>query len=138
MRLAITHDFLNQFGGAERSLEALVELYPNTPIHTFNYDRNLPIKFNPCYIKPSFMNNLPFSRSMHYWYLPFYAPATRAFDLGTYDVVLNNLSAWTKNIPMPSSICHIIYCNTPIRFLWELLPRLLQILEGSSKNLRPP
>ena len=34
MRVALVHDYLNQYGGAERVLEALRELFPDAPIYT--------------------------------------------------------------------------------------------------------
>ena len=38
MRVAIIHDYLNQYGGAERVLEALHALYPTAPVYTSIYD----------------------------------------------------------------------------------------------------
>ncbi len=37
-RVAIVHDYLNQYGGAERVLEALHDLYPEAPVYTAIYD----------------------------------------------------------------------------------------------------
>ena len=36
MNLALIHDWLNQLGGAEDVLEALVAVYPNAPLYTSN------------------------------------------------------------------------------------------------------
>ena len=61
MKLAIAHDFLNQYGGAERVVEILHEIYPDAPIYTSIYiPENLPDSFKKMNIKTSFMQKLPF------------------------------------------------------------------------------
>ena len=37
-RVAIVHDWLNQYGGAERVLEVLHALFPDAPIYTSMYE----------------------------------------------------------------------------------------------------
>ena len=37
MRVALVHDYLNQYGGAEKVLEALHDLYPAAPVYTSVY-----------------------------------------------------------------------------------------------------
>ncbi|PIX90318.1 MAG: glycosyltransferase family 4 protein, partial [Candidatus Moranbacteria bacterium CG_4_10_14_3_um_filter_45_9] len=39
MKIALVHDYLVQYGGAERVLEAFTELFPYAPIYTLIYDR---------------------------------------------------------------------------------------------------
>jgi len=34
MKVALVHDWLNQYGGAERVLEVLHDLYPHAPVYT--------------------------------------------------------------------------------------------------------
>jgi len=38
MKVALFHDYLVQYGGAERVLEKLLEIYPNAPIYTLLYN----------------------------------------------------------------------------------------------------
>ena len=38
MRIALVHDFLTQYGGAEKVLEAFHEIWPQAPIFTLFYD----------------------------------------------------------------------------------------------------
>ena len=37
MKIALVHDYLKEYGGAERVLEALHELFPNAPVYTSVY-----------------------------------------------------------------------------------------------------
>ena len=40
MRVALVHDYLKEYGGAERVLEALCEIYPDAPIYSAFCDKN--------------------------------------------------------------------------------------------------
>ena len=56
MKVAIVHDYLNQYGGAERVVEVLNELFPDAPIYTSIYiPGNMPDSFKNMHIKTSFM-----------------------------------------------------------------------------------
>jgi len=34
MKVAIVHDYLKEYGGAERVVEAILEIWPDAPIYT--------------------------------------------------------------------------------------------------------
>lgn len=122
MKIAIVHDYLNQFGGAERVVEALHELYPDAPIYTSIYDRNrLPESFLRMDIRTSFMQNLPFVFSLYRYYLLLYPLAFGSFDLSEYDVVLSSSSAFAKGFRKCSGQLHICYCYTPMRFVYRFM-----------------
>jgi len=43
-KIALVHDQLHEFGGAERVLVALTEIFPNAPIYTaFHNPKNLGV-----------------------------------------------------------------------------------------------
>jgi len=119
MNIAIVHDYLNQYGGAERVLEKLHELFPEAPIYTSIYNpRAMPDEYRRWDIRTSFMQRLPGVARHHQIYLPFYPLAFESFDLGQYDVVLSNSSAWSKGVITPPSTLHLCYCLTPMRWVW--------------------
>ena len=120
MKLAIAHDFLNQYGGAERVVEILHEIYPDAPIYTSIYiPENLPDSFKKMNIKTSFMQKLPFINKLFKYYLIFYPKAFESFDLKEYDVILSSSSAFAKGIIPGNNSLHICYCYTPTRFIWN-------------------
>ena len=97
VRIALVHDYLNQYGGAERVLEVLHELYPDAPIYTSLFDSaTMPRSFQSWDIRTSFLQRLPLSRRVHRAMLPLYPLAFESFNLGDYDVVLSNSSAWAS------------------------------------------
>ena len=120
MKLAIIHDYLNQYGGAERVLEKLHELFPEAPIYTSIYDPpTMPADYRRWDIRTSFMQRLPGVMRHHQAFLPFYPLAFEGFDLSEYDVVLSNSSAWCKGVHTPPTTLHLCYCLTPMRWVWN-------------------
>ncbi len=120
MKLAIIHDYLNQYGGAERVLEKLHELFPEAPIYTSIYDPSaMPAEYRRWEIHTSFMQRLPGVMGHHQLFLPFYPLAFEGFDLSEYDVVLSNSSAWCKGVHTPPTTLHLSYCLTPMRWVWN-------------------
>jgi glycosyltransferase involved in cell wall biosynthesis len=120
MRVAITHDYLNQHGGAERVLEALHSLFPEAPVYTSIYDRErMPASYRSWDIRVSFMQRLPWVMRNHQAYLPLYPVAFEAFELSGYDLVISNSSAWCKGVVTPPETLHVCYCLTPMRWAWR-------------------
>ena len=120
MRVAIVHDYLNQYGGAERVLEALHDMYPDAPIFTSIYDRQaMPPHFRTWDIRTSWMQRLPGWRRLFRHYVLLYPSAFESFDLSDYDLVLSSSSAFAKGVIPAPHARHICYCHTPMRFAWR-------------------
>jgi len=120
MKIAIIHDYLNQFGGAERVVSALHELFPLDPIYTSIYDeKRMPESFQRMDIHVSFMQHLPFVFRSFKYYLLLYPMAFESFDLSGCDLILSSSSAWAKGIKKRKGQLHICYCYTPMRFVWR-------------------
>jgi glycosyltransferase involved in cell wall biosynthesis len=135
MKIAIVHDYLNQYGGAERVVEAFHELYPDAPVYTSIYDeKRMPGIFRRMDIRTSFMQKLPLVMPLFKAYLPLYPLAFESFDLSAYDVILSSSSGFAKGVRKNQGQRHICYCHTPARFLWryddyierEAIPRWLK------------
>ena len=120
MRVALVHDYLNQYGGAERVLEALHHLYPDAPVYTSIYDpASMPAHFKSWDIRTSFLQRIPLARQLHRSFLLLYPTAFESFDLRGYDVVVSNSSAWSKFVITPPETLHVCYCLTPMRWAWN-------------------
>ncbi|OAN47563.1 glycosyl transferase [Chloroflexus islandicus] len=120
MRVALVHDYLNQYGGAERVLEALHALFPAAPVYTSIFDpAAMPVAYQQWDIRTSFMQRLPAWRTQFRRYVPLYPAAFEQFDLRDYDLIISSSSAFAKGIiPRPGAL-HICYCHTPMRFAWR-------------------
>ena len=120
MKIALVHDYLNQYGGAERVLEVLCEIFPDAPIYTLLYDeRATGGVFKNREIQTSFLQKIPFARK-HHRIFPLLMPlAVEQFDLSYFDVVLSVSASFAKGIITKPHTRHINYCLTPTRFLWD-------------------
>lgn len=123
MKIAITHDYLNQYGGGERTLEAVHEIWPEAPIYTSLYDMEKMtgwgFKSQGMKILTSYMQKLPLLNVLpRYYFTLFYPFAFQSFNFQDYDVVLSSASYAAKDIRKPKGTIHISYIHTPPRFLY--------------------
>ncbi len=120
MRTAIIHYWLVNRRGGEQVLEALCRLFPEADIFTLFCDpATLTPELRRHRIIPSFLNPL---RRAYRSLLPLMPLALESFDLRGYDLVISSESGPAKGVIAPASACHVCYCHTPMRYLWDLYP----------------
>ena len=138
MKIALVHDHLAQYGGAEKVLKAFQEIWPRAPIFTLVYDKRRAANFfQDKDIRCSFIQRLPWGLKKYQWFLPLMPLATEKYNLMDFDVVLSSSSAFAKGVITRPETIHICYCHTPTRYLWtdtysyieELpYPRLIKLI----------
>jgi glycosyltransferase involved in cell wall biosynthesis len=120
VRVAFVHDYLTQFGGAERVLLAMRELYPAAPVYTSLYD---PAVFAGALdgvdVRTTWLQRVPFARRAFRAMLPLYPAAFGALDLSRYDLVISSTSSFAKGVHVRPDALHVSYVHTPTRFLWR-------------------
>lgn len=127
MKIALVHDYLNQYGGAERVLQVLCALFPNAPIYTTVYDAAATGHvFDDRVIRTSFLQNIPLVRTNHRLFSFLMPLAVEQFDLSPFDVVLSVSSSFAKGIITKPGTRHVCYCLTPSRFLWDDSQKFLE------------
>ena len=120
MKIAIVHDYLNQYGGAERVVEVMHEIWPEAPIYTTIYLKDsMPDSFKNMNIKTTFMQKFPFLKSSFKKYLMFYPKAIESINVKEFDLILSSSSAFAKGAIPGNNSCHICYCYSPMRFVWD-------------------
>jgi glycosyltransferase involved in cell wall biosynthesis len=70
----------------------------------------------------SFLQHLPGATKFHRHYLPLQPFALEQFDLSDYDLVISSDSGPAKGVITSSKTCHVCYCHSPMRYIWELYP----------------
>lgn len=123
MRVAIVHDDLVQWGGAERILEGISQIYPEAPIFTSVFDKEnkeLKKRFGNKKINTSFLQKIPGWKSLYKTLLPLYPIAFEQFNFDEFDLVISHTTRFAKSIITKPQTKHICYCHTPPRFLWHL------------------
>ncbi len=121
LKIAIVHDFLTYWGGAEQVLLSFHRIWPDAPIYTLLYDEKIVREYFPnAKIKSSFLQKFPyFLRRRKKYLLPFMAIAPETIDLKDFDLVISSSSSFAKGIIVKPKTIHISYCHTPTRFLWD-------------------
>ncbi|MBI3379895.1 glycosyltransferase [Candidatus Gottesmanbacteria bacterium] len=119
MKIAFVYDRVNKFGGAERVLLALHEIWPDAPLYTAIYNKKSGSWANKFKVIPSFLKDLPLSSTNHEIF-PLTTPyAFESFDFRKFDVVLTITSSDAKGIITNPNTLHICYLLTPTRYLWN-------------------
>jgi len=140
MKIALVHDYLVQYGGAERVLEAFCEVFPRAPIYTMVYDEKLTNgAFKERKIHTSFLQKIPLISSHHRAYPLLMPLAIESFDFSGYDVVLSDSNSYAKGIITGTDTLHISYCHTPMRYAWDNCHRYMNEFDYSrtTKKLLP-
>ena len=121
MRIALIHDYLVNYGGAEKVFKALADIFPEAEIYTLFYDQKTKKQFFPDRIvHTSFLQKFPlFLRKNYRWLLPFLPIAAETLDFREFDVVISATHSWVKGIITRPKTLHICYCFSPTRYLWD-------------------
>lgn len=142
-KIAIVYDWLDSWGGVERMLIVLNEIFPNADWYT-SYadtaseiykklvakeqactDASIKFKFN---LRTSFIQRLPhFIKSNRIFSLLLYPFAFEQFDFSSYDFVISITSSFSKGIITHPNTKHICILLTPTRWLWSQKDRYLKI-----------
>lgn len=134
-RVALVHDFLVAYGGAERVFEALAEMFPEAPIYTLLYDKeHMRERFVGRDIRVSWLSKLPkFLKKRYRFFLPFFPVAVESFDLRDFDLVISSSGAWSKGIVTRLNTKHIAYLHSPMRYAWDYHEQYLSELGAHGK-----
>lgn len=122
LRVAIVHDFLYTYAGAERVLEQILAVYPNADLFSlFDFlpaDNRGFINNKP--VKTTFIQKMPFARRKHRLYLPLMPLAIEQLDVSNYDLVISSSYLAAKGVITRPNQLHVCYCHTPVRFAWDM------------------
>jgi len=131
MRVAIVHDYLNQYGGAEKVVEKWLEMYPNAEIYTSVF---IPENFksseiykktqvneqiHTTWLQALFNHKITLKFFKHlFWLYPIVMSFVVVRD---YDLVLISSTYCAKNVKLENCKKIIHYCHSPVRFLHGLV-----------------
>src|ERR1700760_4580080 len=95
-RVAIVHDWLVTYAGAERVLEQIIACFPDADIFSVvDFLEAVPF-FRGKPVTTSFIQKLPKARSKYRAYLPLMPLAIEQLDVSAYDVVISSSHAVAK------------------------------------------
>jgi glycosyltransferase involved in cell wall biosynthesis len=121
-KVAVVHDFLNCYAGAERVLEQILDLYPDADLFSLcdflKEDQRGFLKNRP--VKSTFIQRLPGARDRFQQYLPLMPMAIEQLDMSGYDIVISSSHLAAKGIITSPNQLHICYCHSPVRYAWDM------------------
>jgi len=120
MKVALVYDRVNKWGGAERVLLALHEIWSQAPLFTSVYNSKTAgwAKVFPKII-PSFLQKFPWAKTSHEIFSPLMPIAFESLDLSGYDLIISVTSEAAKGVLTSPHQLHLCYCLTPTRYLWS-------------------
>ena len=128
MKIAIIHDWLVTYAGAERVLEQMLKVFPDADLFSMvdflpegerDFILNKPVK-------TSFIQKWPKAKTKYRNYLPLMPLAVEQFDLSSYDLVISSSHAVAKGVITGPDQLHISYVHSPIRYAWDLQHQYLR------------
>lgn len=123
MKVALVHDYIKEYGGAERVLETLHEMYPNADVFTTIYCPQYlgphRDRFSNWNIKTSFLQQIPFKEKLISPFRLISSWVFKNFDFSGYDlVIVSATGAYIPNALKKGTARHVCYCHTPPRYLY--------------------
>lgn len=134
MKIAVIHDWLTVYAGAEKALKQILVCFPSADLFTMvdflpSGDREFLLNRK---ITTSFIQRLPFAKKFYRNYLPLMPFAVEQFDLSAYDLILSSSHAVAKGVITSPDQLHVSYVHSPMRYAWDLQHQYL----SESGNLR--
>lgn len=137
MKIAVVHDWLVVYGGAEKVLEQILNIYPEADLFALvdflDEDKRDFIKDKK--VKTSFIQRLPKAKTKYRNYLPLMPLAIEQLDLSKYDLIISSSYCVAKGIITSPNQVHISYVHSPIRYAWDLQHQYLKEA-GLTKGLK--
>lgn len=124
MKVALVHDYLQNYGNAERVLEGLHHLYPDAPVYTAFVDAQSLAenrdRFMGWDLRPTMSRQWPGMSRAYPLYRRLMPYLWESLDLTEYDLVISSSGQFLcHGILTRTRTLHISYCHTPPRDLWE-------------------
>jgi glycosyltransferase involved in cell wall biosynthesis len=125
--MAVAYDWLQAWRGGETVLAAVLRLYPAADLFAV-------VDFLPDALRPriggkrartSFVQHVPGARRYFRFLLPLFPRAVESLDVSRYDIVISISHAVAKGVRTRGDQLHICYCNTPMRYAWDLRDQYL-------------
>lgn len=120
-RIAVVHDWLIDFAGAESTLAEILHCFPGADL--FALVDHMPAAERAALgdrrARTSFLQNLPGTASRLQYYLPLMPLAIEQLDVTDYDLVISVSHAVAKGVLVSPDALHVSYVCSPMRYAWD-------------------
>ncbi|MCE5361418.1 MAG: glycosyltransferase family 4 protein, partial [Acidithiobacillus sp.] len=127
-KIALVHDWLSVYAGAEQVLGRLLRLYPEADLFALVDSLRAPDRgfLGSRPVHTTFIQSLPGARKRYRAYLPLMPLAIEQLDLSGYDLVISTSHAVAKGVLTGPDQLHISYVHSPMRYAWDLQHQYLR------------
>lgn len=138
MKVAIVHDYIKEYGGAERVLERLLKIFPEAHVYTSLYEPEAlgphRKRFENYDIRTTWIDDIP-AREKLISPLRLLSPlAFRSLDLSSYDIIIvSQTGAYFPNLVKKGKAKLFCYTHTPPRYLYGF--KTAREVSGLTKGL---
>ncbi|MFC2091914.1 glycosyltransferase [Elusimicrobiota bacterium] len=121
MKTALVHDWLTGMRGGEYVLQELCKIFPDAPLYTIIH---IPtsvsgiIENRKIYVSP--LQYIPFGKKSYRHFLPLIPLMMSFFSFKKYDLIISVSHCVAKNAKPRKGAIHISYCNSPMRYIWDM------------------
>ena len=122
LRIAIVHEWLDTYGGAERVLAQLLLCFPSADVFAvvdFMGEKERGF-LQGRKVQTSFVQRLPLARRYFRHYLGLMPIAMQQLNLSGYDLIISSNHAVAKGVLTGPDQVHISYMHSPMRYIWDL------------------
>ena len=120
-RIAVVHDWLIDYAGAERALAEILRCFPQADL--FALIDHLPESERAALggkrARTTFMQRLPGVATRLGYYLPLMPLAIEQLDVTGYDLVISSSHAVAKGVIVSPDALHVSYVYSPMRYAWD-------------------
>jgi len=122
LKVAVVHDWLVVYGGAERVLREILAVFPQADVFSvvcfLSDEERAAIGLPP--VRTSFVQKLPGAKNKYRRYIPLMPMAVEQFDFSGYDLVVSSSYSVAKGILTGPDQLHVAYVHSPMRYAWDL------------------
>ena len=135
-KIAVVHDWLTTFAGAERVLEQILICFPEADLYSVVdfFDSGQREHIQNKVAKTTFIQKLPFARRKYRNYIFLMPFAIEQLDLSSYDLIISDSHAVAKGVITGPDQVHVCYIHSPMRYIWDLQYQYLR--ESNLKGLK--
>lgn len=128
IKVAIVHDWLTVYGGAERVLEQMLAVFPQADLYCVcdflkASDRGFLQGRKPM---TTAIQKIPGARRHYRSYLSWMPLAIEQLDFSSYELVISSSHAVAKGVLTGPNQLHVSYVHTPMRYAWDLQHQYLR------------
>ncbi|MBN1331334.1 glycosyltransferase [Candidatus Dojkabacteria bacterium] len=123
IKIAITHDYLLEYGGAEMVLWEILKIFPQAELYSpiirpTKKQRAFWLEVSKHKIHSSFLSSLPLPKLAFKFLLPLQIGFFKRLKFDDYDLVISSSAGFSKFLNLTEKTKHIAYIHTPPRFVW--------------------